>query len=517
MSLKINKHYLLILAVICIFILIPCSFAEELNENQTMDVLNLDDSTSDAIVTADNNVIYVDSSTVDGDGSQENPYNLSKAVSTYDSNVNSKIIMKNGEYTFTEQLNLNKDIVIEGESYNNVILNGNGETSILKASKGNIVITNLKFINGYSEYGFSDNHASGLQITSVNHILVDNCIFENNANGALSASGSKSVVDVQNSIFDSNFVEYDWSGRGAAISAGASDLELNVVNTTFKNNYINASITQGGAIYGHTNFESFVFDNCIFMNNTAETGSAIYSYCGGNITVLDTQFINQTPSVIYDNQINSRYLNLFIKNLTFDSEDDGNIVVAGKVHLVSLENNDKLSGTNINRMDEGDDENYTVTLTDSDDNPIEGKEIIVTLTDYYNQVTTLNATTNANGQVTFSMRNQTPGKYKVLAYFKGDDKFDYVETTNVINIRSEEIVNLKMIPDSIKIKEGESYIVTGYIVDAYYEPTSQLSGSMVVVEWYNPTKHSLTAAAQIEGSSFTFDIAQCSLKTSDEL
>ena len=513
MSFKINNHYLLILAVMCIFILIPSSFALEIDENQTVDSLNVEDSTSDAMLTADENVIYVSPTAQEGDGSQDDPYNLTKAVETYDSSVNSKIIMKNGEYKFTEQLTLNKDITIEGESYNGVILNGAGESSIIKASKGNIVLSNLKFVNGYSEYTYFDNHAGGLQITYVSHILVDNCIFENNANGALSASGSNSVIDIQNSIFDSNFVEYAWSARGAAINAGAQDLKLNVVNTTFKDNYLNASLTQGAAVYGALNFESFVFDNCLFINNSAaDGGSAIYSYCGGNVTVLNTKFINQTPSVILDSQRNNRYLNLFIKNVTFDQDFDDNIVVEGNVNLVSLESNDKISGNNIN-MNEGDDEDYTVTLTDANGKPIDGKMIVVTLTNYYNQVTTFNATTNSLGQVSFSMRNQSPGKYKVLASFDGDSEYDRVNTTNVINIASDELINLLLIPDSIKIKEGDSYIITGYITDRYFEPTNELSNSFVVVEWYNPTKHALTGAAQIEGNSFTFDIAQCSLKT----
>ena len=515
MALKINNYSLLVLAVICILILIPSSFAAELNENQTTDVLNIDDSSQNPIVTGDENIIYVSPTASEGDGSEANPYNnISKAVATYDHTVNSKIIMKNGEYTFSEQLNINKEIVIEGESYNNVILNGAGETAILKASSGNIALSNLTFVNGYVERSFTNNYASGLQITTTGHVTIDNCIFKNNTNGGLSTTSSKSVVDIRNSLFDSNFVTYDWGAQGGAIYVAGSDGEVNIVNTTFKSNYVDAQTSRGGAIYGAMNFESLLIDNCIFLNNTADEGSAIASYCGGNITVLNTLFINQTPSVIYDDQINSRYLYLFIKNLTFDNESGDNIVIENRVNLVSLDNNDKISGNNI-KMDEGDDENYTVTLTDYEGNPIEGKEIIVTLTNYYNQVTTLNGTTNSLGQVTFSMKNQKPGNYKVLASFAGDETYDEVSTTNTVTIAAEKMLNLIIVPDYIKIKEGDSYVVTGYIVDGYYEPSNRLDASAVVVEWYNPNKHALTGAARINGNTFTFDIITCSLKTND--
>ncbi|MBQ2654219.1 MAG: Ig-like domain repeat protein [Methanobrevibacter sp.] len=514
MSLKITNRLLFISAVLFIFILIPSSFAGELNENQTIDTLGSDDSTQDSIVTADNDVIYVSPTASGGDGSQNNPYNLATAVSVYDSTVNSKIIMKNGEYNFTEQLILNKNINIEGESYNGVILNGVGQTSILKATSGNIVLSNLKFVNGYSEYAPYYGYDGGaLHIGRVNHILIDNCIFENNTASAITAGSSNALIDIQNCEFNDNHVDGDWSARGGAINAGAQDIVMNVINTTFKNNYVVAERGSGGAVYGALNFKSFVFDNCIFINNTApDEGSAIAAYCGGNISVFNSQFINQTPSVIHDDQVNSKYLTLFIKNLTFDKVSDENVVIEGKVNLVDLDVNTRMSANNI-EMRVGDDENYTVTFTDGNGKPIDGKLIVVTLTNYYNQVTTLNATTNTTGHAVFSMKNQTPGRYKVVASFAGDAEYGAVETNNQINIQAKEMVSLIMVPDSIKLKEGDSYVVTGYIVDIYYEPDDSFYGSSVTVEWNNPTKRSLSNAAVVYWDSFTFDISECSLKT----
>lgn len=505
---KTKTNLLFILAVLSIFILIPSSFAMELNESQAV---ACDDLTQD-IVAANDDVIYVSPTASEGNGSQANPYDLATAVSVYDSNVNSKIIMQNGEYKFTNQLNLDKTINIEGESFNGVILNGSGVSSILRASSGNIVLSNLTFVNGYSEYDpFSTYEAGGLHIGRVNHILIDGCIFENNTASAITAGGANALIDIQNCEFNGNHVDADWAAKGGAINFAADSSELNIVNSIFKNNYLDNG--HGGAIYGQNNFKSLVIDGCEFINNTAPgDGSAISAYCGGDVSVLNTKFINQTSPVIYDEQRNAVSLNLFVKNITFDNQSGENIVIEGKVNLVYLDSNDRISGNDI-RMDFGDDENYTVTLTDGEGNPIDGKEIIVTLTDYYEQVTVLNSTTNSNGQAIFSMKNQTPGRYKVVASFEGDEVYNNVNTTNSILIKAEELYTILMIPNSIKVKEGESYTVYGVIADEYYEPTYYFDGVGVDVEFYNPTKMSLGHTVEVEEWYFTFDIAKCGLKT----
>ena len=70
MSSKTNKKLLLIISVICIFIIIPSAFANEINENQT------DTLTTDPILADSEEVIYVSSAgNENGNGSELNPYN----------------------------------------------------------------------------------------------------------------------------------------------------------------------------------------------------------------------------------------------------------------------------------------------------------------------------------------------------------------------------------------------------------------------------------------------------------
>ena len=146
MSLKVNKHMILILAIIFAFFIIPSSFASDMNVTDS----------DNAILTADDDIIYVSvDGTVDGNGSQGNPYNtISQAVEQYDSSKNSHIFINSGEYNLTEQIILGKDITIIGESAQDVKINGQNQVSIFKISnKASVVLKNLSIVNGYSEPG----------------------------------------------------------------------------------------------------------------------------------------------------------------------------------------------------------------------------------------------------------------------------------------------------------------------------------------------------------------------------
>ena len=514
MSLNINKHVFLFLAVFSIFILIPASFAGDLSENQTTDVLSAED-TFDAVVTANDNIIYVSPTAADdGNGSDENPCTISKAVENYDSKINSKIFVKNGEYSFFEKINLNKDITIVGESNDGVILNGNSTTGIFKTSGSKIILSNLKFVNGLGEHELTSNYAGGLDVAyGSGEVLIDNCIFTTN-DGALSIRASNVIVNITNSIFENNLVEDDYA-KGAAIYYYAENSAVSILNSTFKDNSIVSDWhASGGAIYGGGNFKSLLIDNCLFENNHADEGTAVYIHAGGDVRVLNSEFKNQTTSVIYDNQPSQKQLTLYLKNNTFDVENDENIVVEGAVSIVYLDNNDLITADNVN-MNQGDDENFTVTLTDAMGNPIEGKEILINFTNYYNVVTVFSGTTNAQGQVTVSLKNQTPGRYKVLSYFNGDGLYNYAEIANYVNIKANNSVNVIMIPDYVKMKEGESFEVTGLVCDEYYEPSYILDEAGFSVTWEdgNSTHSFDESKIVVDGYYFTFDLIECSLKT----
>ena len=171
---KLNKHIFLLLIASLVLILIPASFAEDLNDTQVIANSNED---VQVITDADlDNNIYVSTEGDDdnGNGSQSNPYvSVSKAVEKYNSSVNSNIFIKNGNYSFTDTVILNKTINITGESSTGVKVN----------NKATVYLSNLTLMNGNStdkSSSYSDYPAGAIYLSYANALNVDNCRFIDN-------------------------------------------------------------------------------------------------------------------------------------------------------------------------------------------------------------------------------------------------------------------------------------------------------------------------------------------------
>lgn len=182
---KLNKHIFLLLIASLVLILIPASFAEDLNDTQVIANSNED---VQVITDADlDNNIYVSTEGDDdnGNGSQSNPYvSVSKAVEKYNSSVNSNIFIKNGNYSFTDTVILNKTINITGESSTGVILNGNHQNYLFKVNnKATVYLSNLTLMNANStdkSSSYSDYPAGAIYLSYANALNVDNCRFIDN-------------------------------------------------------------------------------------------------------------------------------------------------------------------------------------------------------------------------------------------------------------------------------------------------------------------------------------------------
>lgn len=484
MSLKTNKKLLLILSVICVFIIIPSAFADEINENQT------DTLTTDSILADSQDVKYVSSTGNEkGNGSELNPYNSISTAFEHCNSSNLNIFIKNGEYSFENQLDLNKDVKITGESFNGVVLNGNHVSSIFKVSgNSNIVFTNLTFKNGYSPAttGWNNAMSSSLHISYANHVSVNNCIFENQVNSAIASYSSSATIDIKDSIFRNNTRILSSGSSGGAIHVYGGKT-LNITNSIFERNYANSTYSQtfashGGAIYLAGNLKTTVIDRCKFYNNNARTSGAIGAYCAGDISIFNSIFENNTDCVIYDEQRNLNNLILYLKNNTFDVYTNKTIVVKDKVTIVNLDPNDRITGNNVN-INVGDDEYYTITLTDDNSTTLEGKTVHITFVNSYNNVIEFINTTNSLGQITIPLNTFNPGRYSVLARFEGDGKYDEVETTNKINIKTVNPINIVITPDYVKMNEGDSVIVVGTIHDEYMELTTDLNVKNIMLKY----------------------------------
>lgn len=517
-----NKIFLVFFILLAL-IMVPTSFAANAEE------VEIDSDISMYETTNENSIKEVDSPTTiyvsndgsdDGNGSQNNPYNsISQAVDSFDSSVNDKIYISNGNYNFDSQLRIDKDVTIVGESQENVIFNGGNTNGILYLYDGTILLENISFVNGNDAYGAALRLDSGMDVT------VKNCLFENNTGPAIALRDTyfATNLNVIGSTFNNNKNIQSMGGFGAAIYFGYGI--LNVTDSVFTNNSVNSTgydgfAAHGGAVYLYSNTPAAYFDRCTFINNTAKNGGAIGAYCAGDITVENSIFINNTAtnvngSSIYDNQINSAELSLNLKNNTFDDEDNA-VVALGNVNIVYLDNNAFISANSV-EMNYGDDEYFEVTLVDGEGNPIANKEIIISFTDYYNNIINYTVTTNSTGVASLSLRDKAIGRYTVVSRFEGDDTYDSVSTQNTVNIAGDYNIIIILNETYVHIMEGESHLITGTVCDEFNEPYDYLDGASVTVSWtsYTGSTHTISNAAIINGNQFTFDIGDCSLATQD--
>ena len=508
--LKQNKHILFVLVLLCLLLIIPCSFAADLANDTYLSDVNDDASATEGTV------IYVNDTTD----------SISEAVNAFNSSVNSNIYIKNGNYKINSAININKDITIIGESKEGTVLYGDGTDSIFKLSTNSkVTLVNMTFKNAKGN--------GALYLDAGDTVIVDDCIFTNNSAGAIYyhyAYIGNIVINVTNSIFKDNYLDDD--GGAIHINRGS----LNVKNSVFENNGVsiaNNIINNGGAIYaGGGILNAISLDSCRFINNTATRGSALSVRADCDVYIFNSVFENNTSPGNYGNynfNVSSclmditpslKGINLYLKNNTIENNVLNNeILTTEKVNVTYLDKNVYIAVDNLDKI-YGDDYNFNVKLADLSGNPLSAKEITVVLTNTYNsQVTTISNITNSEGIAVISLNTQKPGKYSVVSTFAGDGTYDGISVKNTITIRTENEFNVVLDSDSIAISEGESYIVTGYIYDEYMVLTNDASGKQYSISW--PNNHGTISvveggAYRVDGNKFTFDINRCHLVTRDE-
>ena len=511
--LKLNKRILLILTVISVLLIIPTSFAEDLGNDAIISDVN------DETITADEDIIYVSDGETNGDGSQSSPFNsISDAVNLYNSSVNSNIYIKNGDYKINEQIEINKDITIIGESRENTVLDGQGTSSIFKlTTKSKLTLVNLTFKNAVS---------SALNIDSGNNVIVDNCIFDNNTGSAIYHKSyfGDLVLNVTDSIFTKN---HNSDGGAIYLSRGT----LNVTDSVFDGNFApigESDASQGGAIYaGGGTLKTVFIDNCVFNNNTAVQGSAISEAADSDFYLLNSVFTNNYAPGSTKYKINSSVvnvkstlngINLFLNNNVLANNTLNNeIKFDEKVKVQYLDKNINISADNLEKI-YGDDYNFNVKLTDLNGNPISGKLITVVLTNSYDKTTyTLSNNTNNAGIAIISLSGVRAGKYNAVSSFAGDGQYDDINIQNSIYIRTENDFNIVFEQDYVNLTEGDSYNATLYIYDEYMVPSTAANGYGFSVDWFEGEIHRVidVGSVKVDGNKLVYDINRCHLVTSD--
>ena len=149
------------------------------------------------------------------------------------------------------------------------MLDAQKSSRIFNITAKNVVLKNLKFINGNADEG-------GAIYSQATNLVIDSCTFENNVakfyGGAILNLGDKFTVT--SSSFKNNKLTNDknsWSGGGGAINCNAATVK----NSEFISN---TAQTNGGAICyndgGEPNKKVLKIDSCTFKKNSK---GAVYS------------------------------------------------------------------------------------------------------------------------------------------------------------------------------------------------------------------------------------------------
>ncbi len=211
------------------------------------------------------------------------------------------------EYKDDGSILIDKTITIDGNGH---IIDGNNQVRIMYSDYG-VVLRNIKFINGYSDYGGAINcediYADGSRVENcvfVNNtatrvggaiygggLTFDNCVFENNAargyGGAIYNEWGS--LTVNNCLFLDNTAGY--AGNAIYHEYGNS---FSLINSTFVNNS-----GRGAAVY---TYRALSVENCVFINNSAsntEDAGAISLGRDVTVNIVNSIFINNTPRNIY--------------------------------------------------------------------------------------------------------------------------------------------------------------------------------------------------------------------------
>ena len=189
-------------------------------------------------------------------------------LSTESIDINQDYVYDNGtDYELNSGILINKsDFTINGNGHT---IDGSNQARIFDIAGNNITISNLIFINGYS-------NANGGAILSNGNLNLINCIFENNSandGGAISTDS----VNMKNNTFNANTAKF-----GASVTfldnAKIEDSKfLNSRNYTYS------------MIYG-TGPGSILINNCEFLNSSSKYAPAIYIAKKNNATIKNSIF-----------------------------------------------------------------------------------------------------------------------------------------------------------------------------------------------------------------------------------
>ena len=413
------KKFLTILLIIMFFSSLNLVCASEFNSTSLESVQE-----EESIITP--NTEKLSANEESGKFTSENEGSFSELRSLIYNTPNNGVLNLNKSYSFSNTdyddfIVISKSITING---NNNILNGKNSQGIFEIRTGSVFLNNIVFSN-------NDNTKSTIYVTS-GYCQINNSTFTDNYARQALIYGSKGVCDVVNSTFSDNdagwgIVYYYPIGGNITNCLFRNNLETcayyagngRIYNTTFINNsdnavylstnnnldvincyFLNHVITKGSLFYissGNVllynstfknnqmknqylvySYNGGIIDSCIFENNSAVRGGAIYSNgYQDTIQICNSIFRNNVAST-YGGAIYVAYDGLIIKNNTMEgnkAQSGNDIYYEVSDYYTYKVSNFYLTISNNSTIYSNEMVEIIATLTDDMGNTVSGPEI----------------------------------------------------------------------------------------------------------------------------------------------
>jgi predicted outer membrane repeat protein len=331
----INKGKFILFPLFLLIIAIPIGFASDINENATGEVIGdtidaVNVSSSDEFeILGDSDVYFDASASSGGDGSQSRPYNT--VTSSYLGTTNH---FKSGTYRIASSLSSSFGFSSSPMSF---IGDGRDTTVLQFVGSGAFMTTGSDIaFSGLTLKGCAIESSGGL-ITATDTIFdggtavevteSDNNKYGNSYGGAIKqmmssssfdwgsifgGGSSKSGMNFNNCIFRNNYAAY-----GGAIYSEKGT--VTITNSRFEGNHAD----NGGGAVAALNGVNLTIDNCEFLEDysTYDAGGAVYLFNVSSANIQNSQFANCHAAI--GGAISSLISPITIFNSTFNKNGAG--------------------------------------------------------------------------------------------------------------------------------------------------------------------------------------------------
>ena len=184
--------------------------------------------------------------------------------------INTGVYNLNESYVFQ---NLSDFALLGNES--NVTINCSLNSGLVFMRSENILVKNIAFSNcGYAIDDICPSQTAALAFIGSFNVELTNVNLINSIGTGTVLYGCKGTISILNSQFSATSSVYRSGGVSIMITENSTHVQI--TNCIFLNNF---PITRGGAvsvIFQNSAYSSVSFQQCVFENNTATTGGALY-------------------------------------------------------------------------------------------------------------------------------------------------------------------------------------------------------------------------------------------------